>query len=665
MKKYLFKPSLFIFIILITLLATGFVFGNFFLIRSQDALKAKIRSRLSQELSTARIYYLPPDRIIIKKISTSDTQIKNKQLCSIKSATLIFSLRQLLLKKEFLFTKIYIDELDLKPVFFARDNIQRIVELLQTLEIRACQIKIKNALFPLPQQYTKDKLALSGSLKIDRHNNIKSSGSAIIKTPKKSKFLPINYALLGHVTKSGIDIKALEFKRKNFLYSNLRGKLGNNVLKLQGFLFADEVPEDYYLKGSKTVIARILKGIRRTSNKNYVSTARSSQAKLNIFDLDCLIKFHPEEIHVEKINCSINNIPLSLKGKIFFQNDLEQIDFQLSSYPSKALERHLENIRKFNLKISGFMEDRRFSGNAKLAFLRRSDGKSFLDAVSANFNNLAIILLPEERLSILFEQSKMAYNCENKTYEVALSGFDGLIDLKNSKHKFFQFKSMIYDGHLNGKGVINVGESPIKSYLNLGIDDVDANKMSSLLIDFSQIYGRLGADVHYTASPQMDIAGKILITDGYAYEVSFFKWLAGFFNIPRLSRIKFKSLSADFLVSKEISHLKNIWLQSNDVKLSGYFNLSADDLVKSKLSLDLSRRLLATSPQFKRLLKILGEDIDSLMFDFKLSGIYGATNFSWLESDLKARIQDIIPGGMQKSLESEIEKAIEAIAADN
>jgi hypothetical protein len=53
--------------------------------------------------------------------------------------------------------------------------------------------------------------------------------------------------------------------------------------------------------------------------------------------------------------------------------------------------------------------------------------------------------------------------------------------------------------------------------------------------------------------------------------------------------------------------------------------------------------------------------MDSLTFDFQLSGWLHGMNFKWLQSDFKRRIQNSIPNFIERSIEKNIETAIESI----
>ena len=94
----------------------------------------------------------------------------------------------------------------------------------------------------------------------------------------------------------------------------------------------------------------------------------------------------------------------------------------------------------------------------------------------------------------------------------------------------------------------------------------------------------------------------------------------------------------------------------------GYYRLQENDLVSSKVSLELERNLLKSSAKFRPLLKLLGKDASNLKFDFQLSGTTNSLNFRWLESDFKQRLRDSIPDFIERQIEKKVEEILEPIS---
>ena len=221
-----------------------------------------------------------------------------------------------------------------------------------------------------------------------------------------------------------------------------------------------------------------------------------------------------------------------------------------------------------------------------------------------------------------------------------------------------KFTSDFYDGSLKGKGRVDIVHSPFIWDLDFVLRDVSPCNLESILTYFSKINGKLDGHVHYISYPRPEISGKFDIYNGDLHEFEFFEWLAGFFKIPSLNVVDFQKLSGRFLVNHDYAQLEDISLQSEDVTMEGYFRLFENDLVASKLSLELSREILEASPKFKLILKLLGKEFSSLKFDFQLSGLIKEMNFKWLDSYFKKRLRDSIPDFIERGIERKIENIL-------
>jgi hypothetical protein len=153
------------------------------------------------------------------------------------------------------------------------------------------------------------------------------------------------------------------------------------------------------------------------------------------------------------------------------------------------------------------------------------------------------------------------------------------------------------------------------------------------------------------------------IRKGYIMNFEFFKWLADFFNLPSLKRVDFGRATTNFTVNEKGASLLKMRLESQDVNVKGYFGLGQDSMVSSKLFLSLSRRKLKESPKFTPVLRLVSPELNSLSFDFQLSGNLNTMNFQWLESTFKNELQDAIPGFIQRKIERTVEEAISTISA--
>lgn len=465
----------------------------------------------------------------------------------------------------------------------------------------------------------------------------------------KSLFLP------------GFTIENLEFQNGN---ASLRlwGVWKENVLALNGFLspgrFSESQPglkTGFNLRNRFRLLLYKWRVIPQIIGK--------SASIANIFDINCLIRTNFPSIQIENLSFSLNNIPFCLKGDILVLDPVS-INLSFSSYPGQVKDTRSSNPKAIDLKVEGSLCEGKFNGKVKFACLRKTATKLSLQKVETSLKNLTFSFAKEKDLKMCFDQADLFYTAGSNLHKIFFKDFKAFFNLKDKRFKFVKFDSGIYDGFLQGQGRIDSETWPFKYVFDFQVRDISADKLESLVIYFSKVYGSFSSNIHYTNYPRQNLEGEMIIHGGYLNDFAFFKWLAQFFRIPALRKIDFDRLSSDFLVNDEIAGLNKISLRSKNVNMGGYFKLYENDLVSSKLSLGLSRELLETSPKFKSLLRLLDKDSSSLNFDFQLSGLFQVMNFKWLESDFKRKLQDSIPGFIERGIERKMENSINSISEE-
>ncbi|MBU0709365.1 MAG: AsmA-like C-terminal region-containing protein, partial [Candidatus Omnitrophica bacterium] len=229
--------------------------------------------------------------------------------------------------------------------------------------------------------------------------------------------------------------------------------------------------------------------------------------------------------------------------------------------------------------------------------------------------------------------------------------------------KSFVFNSSFYDGNLGGSGRINIRRFPPRITSSLTIEDASANKLEELLEYFSKVDGKLASSMTLSNYPELNLNGLVNIQGGYLNKFDFFQWLSGFFDLPSLSVVDFRSATFNFSIDSKGTSMQDLVLDAEDVNLNGYFSIAENGLVASKLSLALTKKLMEESSKLTPLLSILRrENFESLTFDFQLSGNFESMNFQWLKSELKSKLKHLIPDFIERKLQRNIESAIESIS---
>lgn len=108
--------------------------------------------------------------------------------------------------------------------------------------------------------------------------------------------------------------------------------------------------------------------------------------------------------------------------------------------------------------------------------------------------------------------------------------------------------------------------------------------------------------------------------------------------MPSLDHISGADLSAHFKIDGESKMFDDLRLTTDDLNLSGFFHLDADDLVSSRMSVRFSKGLLSESHIGRNIIGLV-HGAWTLPFDFRLSGNVYSTNFQWDNSTLKDKVR--------------------------
>lgn len=664
--KYLFKFIVFILCALLIIFIVASILINNFLADSKTKIEQELGKHIRQKVFIENIQYSPSRSIILKNVSIlKDKPSEESQIILIENIKLAFSLGKLIATKNFIITDIKF----IKPtanyfecIYFLRENVEQIIKLIATWpKGQTVTFSAEDVSLALPREDGSIAyIAITALLKM-QGESITGSGSIDVDS-SSSKTRPLGYNLKAYLTENGIIIDNIELEMGDF-YAKLWGILEGNILRINGFSSLSNFFYDYLAqKPTLNIIDRLKLSLYKRRHIPVQDIARF-KSSLNIFNIDSLIKIVPPTIKIENLNFSINNIPFRLKGSVSFISGAS-LNITFSSYPDQPLYVWLGNLNKFDIKISGNLKKEKFNGAIWFDFLRKAKNKRLLQRIETIVKNLCFSFSKEKRLRMRSEEADLSYTSGQNLHKLFFKDFDAQFNVEDKRFKFVKFNSKIYDGLLDGQGSIDTSQFPFKCIFDIKLSDISAHRLNSVLTYFSKVYGRLDSQMHYQNHPQSNLDGKMTIYNGYLDGFEFFNWLAEFFNIPSLKEVDFNRLSANFLVNDAVAKLDAISLDSNEVAMGGYFGQYEDDLIASKLSLSLSKNLLETSPKFKSLLKLLGKDFSFLDFDFQLSGISEAMNFKWLESDFKRELQNRIPDFIERRIERNIEKAIEAISKD-
>ena len=666
-QKFLSKIPALILLAFLIVFFVSLVLFNSFLVGSKGRLEKNLADLLNRDVQIKKLFFLPPNFIFLKDVSFYDrtTISEKKPVVYIQSINCNFSLGALIFRRSLIISYVYIHKPKMEIINFAKllkDNIT-VKEKSDFLTLKdGVRIVIKKAYlnFHESKKYIKG-IFFDTNLKIDRNKNIASSGHVYLDCPLNID--PLYYNFIGSSMDEELALDNLELKRGKF-YVKLWGALGYNTLRLNGYsslsgLFEDNIPKGPLSKIKEKITVILSRILRRP---HFILVSRVSPINYNIFDINCLMGLSINTIDVKNLSFTFNNIPMRIKGNILLSAPF-LLNFTVSSYPDQPEEFRSINLKRFDSNFKVILHEDSLSGELVFEFLKKIDSRNAEQKINVIINDFSFYPIleggSEDYFEIRYDKMEISYMAEKILYNIAINNFESSINLKD---RSFKFDSAFYDGALSGEGKIDITDEGLKNYLNLRIKNVNVNKLGYLSQDFSNVYGRLNSKIYCTNYPNTSIRGAIVIDNGHLDNLSFFVWLSDFFKIPDLTTVEFNYLTAQFFINERLKRLEKIQLDSKDVILKGHFNVGADNLVSSILSLGLSKETLQTSSKFRPLLRLIEKDVTFLNFEFQLSGLFSSMNFKWLESNFKQKLQQLLPHRLEKQLQEEIEKITQPVS---
>jgi hypothetical protein len=359
---------------------------------------------------------------------------------------------------------------------------------------------------------------------------------------------------------------------------------------------------------------------------------------------------------LENFTFSLQGVPYGLRG-VISGDKAYLLNFKFSSYPAQRYRREVKNLNVFDLGVLGAVKSGKFSGKVYYDFLQKPDYRDFTRLV-AKFKDLSLGVNLLAGLRLYFPEAKISYKAGKNTSRIFLKDFmaAGRIGAGD-----FKFSSYLYDGFLRAEGVLDFNRGLFLKSCNIAVKGADAGKLVDLSPRFKGFHGKCDAGIVYNNYLFPFLKGNFFIQNGCLKDVSFFNWLSDFFILPPLKKIDFDRLIAQFVIKDETVNIEKIKLNSPDVKLKGSLSVNAEGLVSSRLSLLLSKNILAASPKFRPLFGLIDKNSFFLDFDFQLSGSYEAMNFKWLDSDFKKKLHALLPAMIERSVEHRIEELVAKI----
>ncbi|MFH0828060.1 MAG: hypothetical protein V1919_02710 [Candidatus Omnitrophota bacterium] len=664
-RKSSTKPGLFFIGIVLLVIFIILISCNLALNFQKNKISALANEFFAQKLTIGNLLYLPPGYVFAKDVVFIDkTNFSGKKIIAFPLLKFYFSPSQLLKTGKLVITDIcvynpYSVYQDLRD--FVKNNSKQIWRFLLVLPRQDVKFRIKGAHVDFGSENGGPSYVNSHFFLKIKDGAFFGYGSFSRNLLNRSAEIPFEYSFKGSLEANGITVNDLEVMRDN-VYVKLWGSVRDLVLRVNGFAFLNTVFKEYaYFEPFQTPKERYDNFLRGFSSPP--KPVEMPKVDLFILDLDSQINFSFPEIDIQRLKFSLNNNPMSLSGKINFSPDkpvfldlLYSANFsQIKGWPIQG-----PASKKISVSLKGSFQDKVFTGNSniKFGFLKKNAGNLPLEEFNAEMENMFFSFKQYPKVTVSAKNAGFFCRTNSRNYRAQLQYLGLAANINGTRAVSAQFDSRFYDGRLKGRVEADLSQPipGVTSYLR--VKNVTANKLENLLEHFSKVHGKLSGQMRFKSFPAPNLKGGLIVNQGYIENFEFLKWLAGFFDLPSLKKIEFPRATLNFSAGPEGAGLSNINLISSDLALTGAFHLGVSDMVTSKLSLTCTRPLLEQTEKFKPLLRLAGQDVSSLTFDFRLSGSLHQMNFLWLESDFKRKLRDAIPGFMERNVERKIEESL-------
>lgn len=625
---------------------------------------------ISDRLDVGYMAYIFPNIVVIKDaVLVPNDDLDPALVIKLPTITAEFSFLEFILRQNVVVQKIKLYSPYLHHGYFSdflKRNGKQLLDFLLQLPRIDFRVSVKEALWDFtvgagsPDHVNlnfvfwmkKDTVWVQGAARKDKYVYTPQHKT---RWQRQAVGLPLEFDFKAVWAGEGLFIDQLTLARKN-IYLKLWGSLFKEKLQLNGFSFLNTYPnEEYKIVKSAKQSDRIREYLRKV--KKSVPVDHFQDKDLYIMDMDCLARISLPRIDLERLNFNFNDVPVTVKGTLLF-NEPFSADLDIGLDPARSKNFAMKNLNRVQWHLAGASDGKAFTSDNDIhvSFDKAKNPNFPVEKIDSSLKGLRFLLDQYARPSVRLDRAETTITIGENLHKLFLeNAVISLNALKNTL-RLVEVKSPFYGGRMAGKFWLTTGQAGPKVDGTITLNDVDVHQLDELFFDFAKAEGRLFGRVHLTSVPRLDLNGRFDMYNGRLKNFSFFQWLADTFNLPSLQQVDFKQVSSGFTADMDALKFKGILLNSADVNISGDFAIDKSSLVTSYLSLAFSKELLKESAKFRPILKIFGDDVPMVVFNFQLSGRQEAMNFQWMPSPHKNMIQERIPNFVERIIERRIDE---------
>lgn len=374
-----------------------------------------------------------------------------------------------------------------------------------------------------------------------------------------------------------------------------------------------------------------------------------------IFDIENIsgkIQYKDEMINLENIYLKFNNLPLNmtLKTNISKEPSVSLSIFLLKDFLS------FQNlpIEKLEAMFTGKIK-KTLIGDLNIKTLYKRKGLHF--EMEARFNNIDFDYYNLKEKYFKAERIELIKNNISYIQKLNFINFNSKVNLNKNRLNIKEVNFMGYGGILRGEVDIDLtGKALLKIILNG--QQLDAKTLiEDLHITDKLLSGKLDTKIVFNNHSKDFLKGTCYIKDG----VIDLDALAENVKFPPLKNVNFDIMHIYFAISKDLIKIRGLKLSNQDIMLNAYGD--TNNRVNGALNVKIRSELLKESVQFKKLLDLTRVKKPYIDFRFLIGGVpKGSMRFMWMRDEFKEKIELVLPRGVKKSIEANLDKMVEDLA---
>lgn len=377
--------------------------------------------------------------------------------------------------------------------------------------------------------------------------------------------------------------------------------------------------------------------------RNIVGKVYWTGEAMRLEDCFLIVKDIPLDINSD-INWAKNSLKLSLDATV--KQPVKDVDFL---------------PRSLKLNFSGQTQDGVASGNAEVSVEARDDNvysfkiENFKLSADKNKHELSVKTIGFSGHPVSKPEGKKKLNFSD------LSANFVFLD------KGFKMESLKVSG-LSGKLNADMAVTFSPGYehlLHLRADGLNAAFIQDGLNLPYNLLGEISARIVSSSRGNKFFQGVLMIKDGKLQDTAVLLALSNYMKIGSLKTIEFDNMQLNFSFLKGGSYRYGALSRGKDAILRANIQINKDGQLATYLNARFSQNILAESAQFRRLLKMIGQQSKFVEFPFVISGTIHNPRLQWLRNDFKRSLERVIPAWYRRNMQNEINSVVDEMPASN